>query len=361
MKKSIAVLIFIALVSSTRGNVAPPQAWISEIIVDSSGNWTIEMGFYEWDLLSIDSIRLVTSSGSSIITSFTLIPGGGSFCFDSLAVITNDNLANPITINPDGDLVKLISYLYPWGEDPVDSVAFGNYPGSRLSCIEEGESVMFAMYDIETGGTWGFGIDSSPTIGTMNDTTGAMGNFSGIVYDLEGNPFTGGYFTLPFIESMVMHINPDGSFSERVLSHRITLDTITLHLPSRLYIIKTYIIEPVDFCLRPDSSHYQDIITTSLVLDIKEKEEDVENVVVISPNPFSDKVVFYFNLKNSDPSGDMSFSIYSLDGKEIDRITLSPDQKRYEWIPGGTVSPGTLIYRLEKNSQTLKSGKFIKM
>jgi len=361
MKKSIAVLIFIALVSSTRGNVAPPQAWISEIIVDSSGNWTIEMGFYEWDLLSIDSIRLVTSSGSSIITSFTLIPGGGSFCFDSLAVITDDNLANPITINPNGDLVKLISCLHIWGEDPVDSVAFGDYPGSMLSCIHEGESVIFAMYNVGTGGTWGFGIDSSPTIGTINDTTGAMGNFSGIVYDLAGNPFTGGYFSLPFIESMVIHINQDGSFSERVLSHRITFDTIKLHLPLRPYTIETYTIEPVDFCLRPDSSYNQDIVTTSLVIGIEEKEKDDENTVVISPNPFSEKVVFYFNLKNSDPADEISLSIYSLEGRELDRVRLLPDQKRYEWTPGGAVSPGTLIYRLEKNNQTLKSGKFIKL
>jgi hypothetical protein len=361
MKKSLVIFLLVALVSFVRGNVIAPRAYISEILVDSSGNWTIEIGFYEWDLPSIDSIRLVTSSGSSIITSYTVIPGGGEFCFDSLSVITNDNLANPITINPNGDLVKLISYLNPWGEDPVDSIAFGDYPGSKLSCIHEGESVMFAMYDIETGGTWGFGIDSSPTIGTINDTTGAMGNFSGIVYDLEGNPFTGGYFCLPFIEDMVMHINPDGSFSERVLSHRITFDTIKLHLPNRPLTIETYTIEPVDFCLRPESSHYQDIITTSLVTGIEEKGDAGGNVVVLSPNPFSDIVLFYFNLKNSNLSDEISLSIYSLDGRKLDRVRLLPDQKRYEWIPGGAVSSGTLIYRLEMNNKTLKSGKFIKM
>jgi hypothetical protein len=361
MKKSIMILILITVVFSARGNVAPPQAYISEILVDSSGNWTIEMGFYQWDIPIIDSIRLVSSSGSSIITSFTLIPGGGSFYFDSLSVITNDNLANPITFNPNGDLVKLISYVNLWGADPVDSVAFGDYPGSMLSCIHEGESVIYAMYNIGTGGTWGFGIDSSPTIGTMNDTTGAMGNFSGIVYDLEGNPFTGGYFGLPFIEGMVIHINPDGSFSERVLSHRITFDTIKLHLPSRLHTIETYIIEPVDFCLRPDSSHYQDIITTSLVIGIKEKKEDIENIVVISPNPFTDKVTFYINRKNSHSTDELTLLIYSLEGRELHRVLLSQDKKRFEWAPGRSVLPGTFIYRLEMNNQAIKSGKFIKM
>jgi hypothetical protein len=360
MKKSITLLLFMVLIFLTRGNVIAPRAYISEIQVVSSDNWTIELGFYEWDLMhNIDSIRLVTSAGSSLITSFNLIPGGGYGYFDSLAVIDNYNLASPLEINPQGDLVKLISYLNPSWNNSVDSVAFGNYPGSMLNCILEGESVIFAMYNVESGGTWGFAIDSSPTIGMINDTAGAMGNFSGVVYDLEGEPFYGGQFHLPFITKSI-HINADGSFFERVLSHRIFLDTITLRFPPSPFTYETYAIETVDHCLRPDSSFYQDIITTSLVIGVTETEKDDKSMVTIAPNPFVDKIVFYFNQKNTVPSDEISFFIYSLDGREIKRISLLPDQKRFEWAPGGTVPSGTYIYHLEKNNGVLKTGKFVK-
>ncbi|MCK9398931.1 MAG: T9SS type A sorting domain-containing protein [Bacteroidales bacterium] len=358
MKKSIAVLIFIALVSSVRGNIATPQAFISEIIVDSAGNWTIEMGFYEWSIIEIDSIVLKTSSGSSVISFYTLIPGGGSQYFDSLALITSLNLENPVSINLEGDFVKLISYA--WEDDPFDSVAFGNYPGSYLDCIRDGESVIYLSYSqTQWSYTGSYCIDISPTIGSENDTIGALGSFSGVFFDLLGNPFTEGYFLLPGVENTTIQIQPDGSFSERIFARRFTFDTIEYYHPPSPS--EYYTIEPVDFCLRPDSSHYQDIITTSLVEGIESKENDVENVITISPNPFADKVTFYFNLKNSHPSDELSLLIYSLDGREIHRIQLSSDQKRYDWAPAGSVTTGTLIYSLKKNNQVMKTGKFIKL
>jgi len=357
MKKIIIVLFLSFSSVITQANLDTPQAYISEIIIDSTGNWTIEMGFFEYYPDEIDSIRLVTSTGSSLISDYSVILVNEGFQY--LSVISGSNLVNPVSINPEGDFVKLISYA--WEDEPFDKIAFGNYPGSYLDCIKDGESVCYTMYTQSVGTTQSFCIDKSPTPGIINDTTGALGNFSGIAYDLSGNPFTEGFFQLPGVFNTRIYINPDGTFSERVFSRRFTFDTINLYLPQSRWIHKIYTIEEVDFCLRPDSSHYQDIITTSLVIGVEEKDNDDENAVVISPNPFSDKVVFYFNLKNDDPSDDLSLSIYSIDGKEISRVSILPDQKRFEWFPGGEVSPGTLIYRLEMNKRVIKSGKFIKI
>lgn len=345
MKRFLMVLLIGTLFSGSRANVVPPQAYITEILVDSSGNWSIEMEFYYDPYIYVDSVFLVTSTGSSRINNYNAVEVDD---FVYLGVITIADLESPVTINPDGDFVQLISYS--WDETNFSDVSFGNYPGSYLDCIQNGESVASVI---------GFyGMDKSPSIGSINDTAGAMGNFSGIAYDLSGNPFIGGLIFTE-IDGLTIVLNTDGFFSERIVNRRYNFDTIS-HYTAPPANYDFYTIDAINFCLRPDSSYYQDIITTSLIIGIDDKEVIDENIVTIAPNPFSDKVVFYFNLKNTDPSDEMGLSIYSLDGRELQHINLSSDQLRYDWTPSGEVSPGTLIYRLEKNSQLIKSGKFIK-
>nr|NQU92373.1 hypothetical protein [Bacteroidota bacterium] len=138
--------------------------------------------------MEIDSIRLVTSAGSSIVASYIVLPGEGYPNFDSLSIITNSNLRNPISIDPQGDQVKLISYV--WDDDPFDSVPFGNFPGSTLDCIQDGESISYITYVQSMGITGGFCMDISPTIGYGNDTTGALSTFSGQIFDPFGQVIT---------------------------------------------------------------------------------------------------------------------------------------------------------------------------
>jgi hypothetical protein len=350
MKKLLFTILIVMLVSGVRANLATPQAFISEIFVDSTGNWTIEMGFYGWDAGDIDSIWLVTSSGGSLITYYSVI-AADTGSYDSLSVITNANLANPVSINPEGDFVKLISYA--WGDDPYDKVAFGDYPGSYLDCIRNGESVIsISPQD--------FCIDSSPTIGLGNDSEGYRGYFSGTIYDLTGNPVTTGFISIVGNAYLALYPDDQGNFNAYIPSRRFTFDTIEHYMPPWPWTVKTYTVEPVDFCIRPDSSHYQDIITTSLVIGVDEQDQQNENIVTVAPNPFSDKVVFYFNLKDNDTGG-MDFFIYSLDGREMQHIGLSPDQMKFEWAPSGNISSGTYIYRLKNNNDIIKTGKFVRL
>jgi hypothetical protein len=212
---------------SSRGNVAVPRAYISEILVDSSGNWTLELGFLQYDIDYIDSIQMATSLGSSSINSYTLISGGG-IIYDSLAVINNTNLETPLTLSQQGDFVTITTYFTEdWQGESFDNVAFGNYPGSYLDCIQNGESVIsYSPRD--------FCIDHSPSIGAGNNTDGYLGTFRGVVYDPDGNPIpqayvyartdmTGGVLSL--------HTASNGLFNENIGSRRYTFDEITAVIP----------------------------------------------------------------------------------------------------------------------------------
>jgi hypothetical protein len=353
MKKLLTLVAFCLCFSGIRANLATPQAYISEIYVDSTGAWTIELGFWYEATEEIDSMRLYTSSGNALITSYSLITTSDGI-FEFLSLITDENLSNSLTINPESDFVKIVSYA--WGDQPSDYVAFGDYPGSFLNCPDIGSSVIMLIYYSNGAGIWEFCMDNSPTIGLSNDTTGAMGSYSGIAYDLAGTPFSEGKIFMPEMGNLVLIINPDGSFSQRVPCRNYDFDTIKIWQPSRA--TQIYTVEPFSFCLRPDSTYYQDIITTSLIIGVDEEVDTQENIVTIAPNPFSDQVVFYFNL-NEISYDYLTFNIYSLAGRNIAQFNILPGQTRLEWAPPASVPSGTCIYQLENQNKTLKTGKFV--
>lgn len=358
MKTFILLVVIFGSTLSSFCNIQMPRARISEISFDSDSSWTIELGFFAWSVTEIDSIRIETSSGSSVIDNFTLIQGGGWPNFDSLALITNLNLVVPITINQDSDYVKLISYI--WGNETTEYVAIGNYPGSVLDCISDNESICYLIYEQSMGYTASYCIDKSPTIGFGNDTSGALSTFSGFAYDLNGEPFSEGWFPLPLIHNTVIRINSDGSFSERIFSRRHTFDTIKIYFPATKY-NEVYEIEPMNFCLRPDSIHIQDIITTSLITSINEQQNNIRNIVTIFPNPFTNRVKFYFKLDNFKSSDEISLVIYSQNGNIIEQKQLAPNQIKYEWLPSGSLPNGILIYRLLCNGKIVNSGKLVRL
>ena len=248
-----------------------------------------------------------------------------------------------------------------FGNGTYDYVAFGNYPGSVLDCKQNSESISYLTYSEGYALCRSFCIDKSPTMGSGNDTTGALSSYTGKVYDLSGNAFTQGFFPLPPGLNINIDILPDGSFSERVFSRRYTFDTITIYFPPWPYTHQTFVIAPVDFCLEPDTLHSQDIITKSLVTAVDGHDPDDENAVVVSPNPFTHKVTFFFNLRNPDPADQLSLSIFNLDGRQLKMINLTFNQKKYEWIPDEFIPPGILLFHLKKNGHTITSGKLLKL
>jgi hypothetical protein len=352
MKKLILFILASLIFSGMKANIMSPQAYISEILVDSAGNWSLEMGFYGYDNSMIDSVKIITSSGSSIIAFYDINLDGNASPYDSLAVISNDNLVSPLAINASGDFVRLISY--GWDYEAMDEIAFGNFPGSFLDCMQSGESV--SCSDWVT-----FCINSSPSIGSGNQSDNCKGNFSGFILDPLGNPLTGGYIVIKLekYNNLVLEPDANGYFNDEILSRRYTFDTIEHHYPPYPH-TDLYVVQPVDFCLRPDSAHYQDIIATDLIEGVPDQETKEQTYVTIAPNPFSDNVVFYFNL-NKIEDNDLIFSIYSLDGKTLEQIQLAPGQNRLEWKPSADIPRGTYIYRLKQHQNLLQTGKFVRL
>lgn len=368
MKKICLFVILSLFALNTFANLYIPRAHISELYIDNLGNWTLEIGFYELDYLMggdfVDSIFIETSSGRAKIISYSLFAGEGDG-FDSLAVITIANLSAPLSINPDGDFVKIESYIIYSYDDIYEYFSFGDYPGSMLSCIHSGESIA-RIGDNQYNN---FAISKTPSIGYNNIPEHAMGTMEGTFYKPDGTTFGAG--TLLFFHrhhdyGLYIHaytsiaINANGFFSESLHARTCAFDTVRFY-PSGSQNYQAYSVNHVNQCLRPDTVIYQDIRATGYVEGINSPDGDFGNSVITSPNPFSSNIVFYFNLKNSNSGDKLKLLLFSADGKEIEKVNLTPDQKRFDWNCGESVGPGIYIYHLSINNKVVKSGKIIKI
>jgi len=345
MKKILCVLLFLHFYSLVAlGNSGPPMAILREIMVDSTGEWTVELYLYQAQ--AIDSIQVGFSSGKSMVHTYALIPP------NDLVLLQNSNLESPITANSAGDYITIRS----WGSGywHYDSLAFGNYPGSYLDCAHYGASYAnadFPNYPI-------FAIDNSPTMGFENDTTDAVAYFSGTAYDVNGNVFTSGIIWL-LMDAISISINPDGSFYGILPARRYQTDKIRIaHYGP--YSFVDYNIVPINFCAPPGTHIHQDIIATGYV-NIDEPPISSNPVVVVSPNPFSSSVQFYWKASDFNPGDKVKLTISDLQGKQLLIEDMQTDKQNFTWYPQESLAPGIYLYRLFKNGISVASGKIVRI
>lgn len=352
---SLLPLFFIPFIMN--GNVAPPRVYLSEILFESSGDWTIETILYGYLPEDIDSIRLVSSTGSSLVSYCTYTMLGDSSWWNFISVIGDTNLSSPLTVDPAGDYIKLVTYSFGY-YITIDSVAFGNFPGSYLDCSGEGESYAYVSYQQHSGWTGSFTLDISPTIGLPNDTTGALSAFQGMVYDPDGEPFTDGYFKF-VVTNLWIYIQPDGSFNERIFARRYNCSQIDIRFPPSPPTVVSYYIQPMDFCLRPDTLHQADFITTGYV-GVAEKEKNYDHALIVSPNPFHNHIAFYPDWKSLPEENEYLLTIIDTRGQKVHEVKLSSSETRYDWQPSPGIPSGIFIYSLSGKHGVYAGGKVIK-
>ena len=359
MKKYILLFMILLSISvKSSGNIAPPQAYLQEIFIDNLGNWQIEISFQQF-YNNVDSIKIETSSGLSLISNYNIIYGcSWNFLSDSIAIITNVNLSSPLSINIAGDFVRLYSYS-PYNV-VVDSVSIGNYPGSYIYSIQPFQSISYIIYNEGMGVTKSYCLDNSPTIGTCNDTAGVLGTISGIIYRPDGTVFTEGFFQLGNVPNLIANIHLDGTFSERVFARAYPMQTVTIWFPGiSNYTDTTYSIIPINPWLEPDSSVSVVIHTIAVITSNNEKQHPAGEIVVY-PNPFLTDVSFYLDFKSSATGSPVTIKIYDLKGILV-YLLHEKQESKMTWSPGKNISPGIYTYMIEKDSRIIQSGKIVKI
>ena len=172
MKK---IFILVMLLGNLFANpIAIPQARISELYFTPQDNWILELDiFFEssYQAGMFDSVFISSASGMAKIKPEVFKEG--EFFF----LINSDSLYTSLSINPEGDCIKIITYEAYTSEALIDSLSFGNLPGSHIPDIMQDYSI--CRLDLEL-----FVRDKSPTLGAHNDTTGTCGTLKGFMYDI---------------------------------------------------------------------------------------------------------------------------------------------------------------------------------
>lgn len=332
--------------------VVIPQAFISEIKFDVNNNWILEITFgYSKPYLQqeYDSICIETSNGFSRLNLDNIEDSTNLF------VITFDSLFTPLTINRDGDRIKLYSYLSlgSWSELTKDSLVFGDYPDSYLDYLPDDYSIARLGYG------FGFAKDKNPTIGIENDTIGTCGTLSGFIYDKNNILVTSGNFIL----DNPIYINSAGIFTTSVFARRVVFKfMINNYEPGHF---QGVFMDTIKLNINPDSLYINDIhILTDFIVGVEEKR--IENTSLISitnyPNPFNTTTNFIITIPNELQSKPKEINIYNSTGEKIfsmnsgEKLTASWDGKD---MMGNPVSTGIYYYQLVIGGKTLKNGKMI--
>lgn len=340
MKKILVLLFLLSPVFVKANPISIPGIMLSEISFDQSGDWSLEIRSMDSAMYYYGNIYIQTSSGTAKITNFVSEP---KFGYYEYIVITNKNLSNNLTINKDYDCIKL--FTSPPFVLCNDSVCVGDYPGSYLHSIKNGQSVA-CLREYAS-----FYKDNTPTMGAANDLSGAVGQIYGQVYGLNNQLITNKYFYIDEgnCEGSI-DIDEQGSYNAKITSRSYSISQLYICTSTPKYQSELLHFKPVHFELEENDSIRVDFVQTIASVEKTEQES-----VLLSnyPNPAKDFTYFIFDT-DKDPSS-LLITVYDLEGRKVDSFV--PGSTKQVWNCS-KLAQGTYVYTLSCGNQLLGTNKF---
>ncbi|WP_346860393.1 T9SS type A sorting domain-containing protein [uncultured Draconibacterium sp.] len=308
--KTIFILFILTLSVNVNlfANIAPPQAYISEIYIDSLNNWYIELGFPEKPEDFLDSLFIETSSGTFKVLNYDSIIECSEGWFPYLLVLSKENIENSFTLNRSNDFVAIKSFLR--NMELKDELIFGNRSSSNFNKLEYGCSISHVK-DFN-GHSGYYSLDNTPSIGRYNDINGVAGTIQGYLYNQNNEPIPNSV-----IRGFIGNLETDenGFFYGEVLSRTYKLDTFRIR-ENTTY--KKYIYCRDTINIIPNSTIDKDLYLFSV-----ENYNPYDEIVVtefnlnVYPNPFDEYLRVIIDIPSATPVNNSLFSIYNSSGKFI--------------------------------------------
>lgn len=283
-KLTLTILALLVFLFAEANPLIAPGAVLSEIAFDANGNWVIEFqNDSDIPFMMMDSIIIESSSGISKLKNI-------NYTTSNIIVVRNDSLTTPLNINPNGDSIQVICFLYshPFYDLPL---IFGDFRESKIRSPRTGESIagvppLFSFSNL-------YSIDNSPTIGIENDTTGMCCTIKGNIYDMNNELLhvSGGKFEFYNCPES-FYSKADGTYTTRVYSFKNTITNLFYYTSDNKG--KWLDIEPIMVEGEPDSIIEMDIhLKTPFFSDIKLVEYGSASVLKIYPNPIKESSFNY--------------------------------------------------------------------
>jgi hypothetical protein len=234
----------------------------------------------------------------------------------------------------------------------IDSLIFGNYPGSIFDSIQTGYSIA-ALYTPDF-----FVKDKSPTIGLPNDTVGTCATLQGYMFDKNNNPVSAGIFE---IDNPIL-LQGNGRYITSVFARKLSFWYLENFDGQGFRTVK---IDSISLNIEPDMLFERDIyLLGDYVVKIEDKipDNDYKIEVINYPNPFNSTTNFYIKIPSSIIFNEIKIDIYDANGQKIHTIN-SLTSNKLQWdakgADGKEVSSGTYYYQLLLDHNIHKSGNII--
>lgn len=370
MKKLFILLIIVCSFDFAKGNpiVCPPV--ISEFYIIDNSHWYLELVFKKTchTYTTLDVFKITTSTGTYNFKS------GIHITSDSILVITQDSLLDPLQINRAGDFISIGG---PSGFMP-DKLSFGNIAGSVISSPVQGQSIVtyaFAcvpMMDNLPTIIYKKVKDNHPTIGYNAfkpydaSSTNTIGTFSGIVYDLTKHPVSGvhignQYYNVPnsvcenFFDNVMS--DADGKFSLPQYSGRYGIQVF----------LQTAQVSPNPVVnIEPGVTNYYEFIIDTTLTGIHEQAYEKNIDLSCFPNPSTGETTISFTMPSNKLYTKALIKIYNSVSEIICilPVTIADAQKNYSVKWDGTylntpVASGNYYCNLEVDGQNIATSKII--
>ena len=372
MKKLIlfcTVLFFAQPILHANPSDYVPVAIFSELAFDSNNNWTMELYFPIGWSGDLDSVVLEISGVRAKVNINYQV-------YSLVKVINIDSLSVPLSINRNGDKIKLYSYPYYSPGKSEDSLMFGDYQGATVGAPDSGYSILRFYTKLSSNNYYSLDcLTKHSSLGVINDTAGLAGKLIGHLYDKDNKLITR-YYTvsggdgLIFFESL-LNISSDGSFTTSIFNTKQVPNLLDIRMVDWEYFHNYLQIEPIDLKnIHPDTVIYRDIHVTDTCLfcvsvqGIKDKENapNEELALINYPNPFNLSTNFYIKVPDKYKNKSGTISIYNINGKLIRTIPFVSGSTTY-WdsrdIKGNISASGIYYYSLIIDNQVLKNGSMI--
>ena len=341
MKKIIPKIMLLFILLLTARVYSNPIAvyYLNEIKVDSGG-FFIELctNF----MTSLDGWYLTSLSDTAYFKQ--------GLALDSMFIlITQDSLKDPFSINPAGDIIGLFNPDYQY-----DRVGFGPGENGSVAAPLPGQSInLYNDVGIE-GQIVYYYLDNSPTPGSANDSLGAMGFLQGTVVDSLEKPVCGleimyDYKEIPpdSISYFTVKTDSSGYFILKNMAKRQVLLTKKGNYFSD-FLFETQI-------------YPEDTVTVKIyynnLTNIKPQTEGIVNrgydLKQNYPNPFNGSTVFSYRLPFADF---VKISVFNVSGELVNVLHTgyqTAGLHKISWRPGGAVSSGLYLYRLQTSELVL--------
>ena len=218
--------------------------------------------------------------------------------------ITVDSLYNIVNIDPEGDLVTIISFYTDW-QDAVDSITetfvYGNYPHAIIPAPSAGQSIVRILPSL-------YGTDYHCLSDSLDVVTGTL---YGKIYDKENQPVTSGSFNIsPFPVYLScddgsygtngFDVDEYGSYTTSLYSVIYQTDKIDVCSkntgvpPCNYYTVDRIInIDSLHFTMLPGLSLEEDIYLKDDWVAFDEHKARNLNAISIFPNPVEQNCFHY--------------------------------------------------------------------